>query len=144
MTETLEPPLAGELRDELVGALGHIPELAGAELTLTALSGGITNRNFLITVAGRPDRYVIRLAGNLPAYRGSLYLAMERDAERSAAAPVAELSTGYAQVVDGDTPLEVVERMRQESMLARFGAQGVDVTGIEAFTDDAMERLVNG
>lgn len=87
---------------------------------------------------------VIRLAGKLPAYRGSLYLAMERDAERTAAAPAAQLSTGYAQAVDGDTPPEVVERMRQESMLARFRERGVDVTGIEAITDDAMERLVNG
>ena len=26
----------------------RVPELAGRELTLTALSGGITNRNFLV------------------------------------------------------------------------------------------------
>ena len=41
-----------------------MPELAGREMTLTALTGGITNRNFLITSRGEPDRYVIRLAGN--------------------------------------------------------------------------------
>ena len=56
--------LRGELRDQLVAALQRVPEIAGRELTLTALSGGITNRNYLITVAGVPERYVIRLAGN--------------------------------------------------------------------------------
>jgi len=56
--------LHGELRDELTRALQRVPELFGRELTFTALSGGITNRNFL--VAGAPDgsRYVVRLAGN--------------------------------------------------------------------------------
>jgi len=56
--------LRGELRDQLVAALQRVPETAGRELTLTALSGGITNRNYLITLAGSPERYVIRLAGN--------------------------------------------------------------------------------
>ena len=51
--------LRGELRDTLVAALGRLPELAGRELVLTALSGGITNRNFLVTVPGdrRPLRH---------------------------------------------------------------------------------------
>jgi thiamine kinase-like enzyme len=55
--------LRGELRDQLVGAMQRVPELAGRELRLTALSGGITNRNFLVTADGASDRYVIRLAG---------------------------------------------------------------------------------
>ena len=45
-------------------AMQRVPELAGRQLTLTALSGGITNRNFLVEVAGETERYVIRLAGN--------------------------------------------------------------------------------
>ena len=40
--------LRGELRDELVGAMQRVPELAGRDLTLRPLSGGITNRNFLV------------------------------------------------------------------------------------------------
>ena len=36
-----EAPLRGELHDTLVGALGRLPELAGRDLTLVALSGGI-------------------------------------------------------------------------------------------------------
>ena len=38
----------GELHDELVAALGRVPELAGRGLVLSPLSGGITNRNFLV------------------------------------------------------------------------------------------------
>jgi len=64
VTAATGPVLHGELHDELVRAMQRVPELAARELTLTALSGGITNRNFLVTVAGAPDRYVIRLAGN--------------------------------------------------------------------------------
>ena len=59
-----EAVLRGSLREELVAAMQRIPEIAGRELTLTALSGGITNRNFLVEAAGTTDRWVIRLAGN--------------------------------------------------------------------------------
>ena len=41
-----------ELVDELIAAMQRVPELAGRELTLSALSGGITNRNFLVDAAG--------------------------------------------------------------------------------------------
>jgi thiamine kinase-like enzyme len=56
--------LPGELRAELTQAMQRVPELAGHELDFATLSGGITNCNFLITVAGARDRYVLRLAGN--------------------------------------------------------------------------------
>ena len=56
--------LHGELREELVGAMQRVPELAGRELTLTTLSGGITNRNYRVDVAGQRERYVVRLGGN--------------------------------------------------------------------------------
>ena len=46
------PAIHGELRDELVRAMQRVPELAGRDLVLTALSGGITNRNFLVDAAG--------------------------------------------------------------------------------------------
>ncbi len=44
--------LRGPLHDDLVAAMQRIPEIAGRELTLTALSGGITNRNFLVDASG--------------------------------------------------------------------------------------------
>jgi thiamine kinase-like enzyme len=84
-----EPPLQGELRDQLVGAMQRVPELAGEELTLTALSGGITNRNFLIAVAGRSDRYVIRLAGN-----DTHLLGISREVEHAATLAAAGVGVG--------------------------------------------------
>ena len=79
----------GDLRDQLVSALQRIPELAGVELTLTALSGGITNRNFLVTVAGRTDRYVIRLAGN-----DTHLLGISREVEHAATVAAAGVGVG--------------------------------------------------
>jgi thiamine kinase-like enzyme len=84
-----EAPLHGELRDELIGAMQRVPELAGAELTLTALSGGITNRNFLVSVAGRTDRYVIRLAGN-----DTHLLGISREVEHAATVAAAGVGVG--------------------------------------------------
>ena len=84
-----EPELHGELRDQLVAAMQRVPELAGLELALTALSGGITNRNFLVTVAGRPDRYVIRLAGN-----DTHLLGISREVEHAATVAAAGVGVG--------------------------------------------------
>jgi thiamine kinase-like enzyme len=84
-----DAPLQGELRDQLVGAMQRVPELAGAELTLTALSGGITNRNFLVTVAGRRERYVIRLAGN-----DTHLLGISREVEHAATVAAAGVGVG--------------------------------------------------
>jgi thiamine kinase-like enzyme len=84
-----EPPLHGELRDQLVAAMQRIPELAGEDLTLTALTGGITNRNFLVTVAGRAGRYVIRLAGN-----DTHLLGISREVEHAATLAAAGVGVG--------------------------------------------------
>src|SRR6476646_8212976 len=81
--------LRGELRDDLVTAMGRVPELAGHDLTLTALSGGITNRNYLVTLAGRPDRYVIRLAGN-----DTHLLGISREVEHAATVAAAGVGGG--------------------------------------------------
>src|SRR6476646_10413799 len=81
--------LRGELRDDLVTAMGRVPELAARELTLTALTGGITNRNFLVTVAGGADRYVIRLAGN-----DTHLLGISREVEHAATVAAAGVGVG--------------------------------------------------
>src|SRR5258706_8627561 len=60
----MEEELRGELREQLASALRRVPELGDAELHFVALSGGITNRNFLVSIDGRADRYVVRLARN--------------------------------------------------------------------------------
>jgi thiamine kinase-like enzyme len=81
--------LRGELRDQLVAALQRVPETAGRELTLTALSGGITNRNYLITADGKTERYVIRLAGN-----DTHLLGISREVEHAATVAAAGVGIG--------------------------------------------------
>jgi thiamine kinase-like enzyme len=84
-----DEPIQGEIRDQLVAAMQRVPELAGVELTLTALSGGITNRNFLVALAGRADRYVIRLAGN-----DTHLLGISREVEHAATVAAAGVGVG--------------------------------------------------
>lgn len=88
MTEP-DDELRGDLRDQLVAALQRVPETAGRELTLTALSGGITNRNYLITAAGEGERYVIRLAGN-----DTHLLGISREVEHAATVAAAGVGIG--------------------------------------------------
>jgi thiamine kinase-like enzyme len=84
-----DEPLHGELADELTEALQRVPETAGRRLTLTPLSGGITNRNFLITIDGEADRYVIRLAGN-----DTHLLGISREVEHAATVAAAGVGVG--------------------------------------------------
>jgi thiamine kinase-like enzyme len=84
-----DEPLRGELADELTAALQRVPEAAGRELTFIPLSGGITNRNFLITAAGAADRYVIRLAGN-----DTHLLGISREVEHAATVTAAGVGVG--------------------------------------------------
>jgi thiamine kinase-like enzyme len=79
----------GELRDELVRAMQRVPELAGRDLILRALSGGITNRNFLVEAAGTPERWVIRLAGN-----DTHLLGISREVEHAATVAAAGVGVG--------------------------------------------------
>jgi thiamine kinase-like enzyme len=73
----------------LVGALQRVPEIAGRELTLRPLTGGITNRNFLIEAAGAADRWVIRLAGN-----DTHLLGISREVEHAATIAAAGVGVG--------------------------------------------------
>jgi thiamine kinase-like enzyme len=79
----------GQLRDELVGAMQRVPELAGRDLTLRALSGGITNRNFLVEASGTAERWVIRLAGN-----DTYLLGISREVEHAATVAAAGVGVG--------------------------------------------------
>ncbi len=81
--------LRGELRDDLVRAMGRVPELTDRELTLTALSGGITNRNFLVSATGTDQRWVIRLAGN-----DTHLLGISREVEHAATVAAAGVGVG--------------------------------------------------
>jgi thiamine kinase-like enzyme len=116
-----EPELHGELRDQLVGAMQRVPELAGVELTLTALSGGITNRNFLVAVSGRPERYVIRLAGN-----DTHLLGISREVEHAATVAAAGVGVGP----------EVTAFIRPEGYLVTRFIEGSPVS------DEAVHQAV--
>jgi thiamine kinase-like enzyme len=129
-------PIRGELRDELTRALQRVPEVAGRELTLTPLSGGITNRNFLVVVAGLPGRYVLRLAGN-----DTHLLGISREVEHAATVAAAGVGVGP----------EVVAFVRPEGYLLTRFIDGGPVTdeavhqpGTIARVADALRRFHDG
>src|ERR671919_91443 len=109
----------GELRDQLVAAMQRVPELGGRELTLTALSGGITNRNFLVAIRGEPARYVIRLAGN-----DTHLLGISREVEYAATVAAAGVGVGP----------EVIAFLRPEGYLVTRFIEGSPVS------DDAVHQ----
>jgi thiamine kinase-like enzyme len=121
-----EPPLHGELRDELVGAMQRVPELAGVDLTLTPLSGGITNRNFLVTAAGRSDRYVIRLAGN-----DTHLLGISREVEHAATVAAAGVGVGP----------EVTAFIRPEGYLVTRFIEGSPVSDAAVHQAETLRRV---
>jgi thiamine kinase-like enzyme len=120
--------LRGDLRDQLVGALQRVPELAGRDITLTALSGGITNRNFLVTPSGQRDRYVIRLAGN-----DTHLLGISREVEHAATVAAAGVGVGP----------EVVEFIRPEGYLVTRFIEGSPVSMEEVRERDTMPRIAD-
>jgi thiamine kinase-like enzyme len=102
-----------------------VPELATGELAFIALSGGITNRNFLVTVDHRPDRYVIRLAGN-----DTHLLGISREVEHAATVAAAGVGVGpevvafirpegylVTRFIEG-RPIEIPEMRRPERLRA--------------------------
>jgi thiamine kinase-like enzyme len=117
--------LRGSLRDALVAALQRLPELSGRDVTLTALSGGITNRNFLVEASGTRERFVIRLAGN-----DTHLLGISREVEHAATVAAAGIGVGpevlafirpegylVTRFIEG-RPVPV-DRLRQPEMLRR-------------------------
>ena len=116
---TSEGAVRGELHDHLVAAMRRVPELAEGELTLTPLSGGITNRNFLVEVAGRRERYVIRLAGN-----DTHLLGISREVEHAATVAAAGVGVGP----------EVTAFIRPEGYLVTRFIEG------SAVPDDVVHR----
>jgi thiamine kinase-like enzyme len=116
---TAEAPLQGELRDHLVAAMQRVPELAGADLTLTPLSGGITNRNFLVSAPDTNQRWVIRLAGN-----DTHLLGISREVEHAATVAAAGVGVGP----------EVTAFIRPEGYLVTRFIEG------SAVSDEAVHR----
>lgn len=93
----------------------------------------------------RPADWILRFAGKLVAYRGSLWAAMERDAQPPVAATAlgpTGLSTAYPQAVD--SPADDIEAMWDRAILADYRGKGFDVDGIERISADEMRGMLDG
>jgi len=121
-------PGRGELYDELVAALGRVPELVGLALSLSPLSGGITNRNFLVVASGTTQRWVIRLAGN-----DTHLLGISREVELAATVAAAGVGVGP----------EVTEFIRPEGYLVTRFIEGVPVSDAEVHRPETIRRVAD-
>jgi thiamine kinase-like enzyme len=120
--------LRGELYEELVRALQRVPEIAGRRLTLTALTGGITNRNFRIDAAGTDDRWVIRLAGN-----DTHLLGISREVEHAATVAAAGVGVGS----------EVTAFIRPEGYLVTRFIVGSPVSDEAVHRPETLRRVAD-
>ncbi len=125
---TADETLRGELYDHLVGAMQRVPELAGRTLHLAALSGGITNRNFLVTAEGAADRYVIRLAGN-----DTHLLGISREVEHAATVAAAGVGVGP----------EVTAFIRPDGYLVTRFIEGSPVSDESVHTPETLHRVAD-
>jgi thiamine kinase-like enzyme len=128
MTVEADNVLHGELADELVRAMQRVPDLAGRPLTLTALSGGITNRNFLVQGQGLPDRFVIRLAGN-----DTHLLGISREIEHAATVAAAGVGVGP----------EVVAFLRPEGYLVTRFIAGTPIAELDIHHPGTIARVAD-
>jgi len=127
MAEVVEA-LTGELAAELKAALQRAPEVAGHDLTLTPLSGGITNHNFLVSAPDLADRYVFRLAGN-----DTHLLGISREVEHAATVAAAGVGVGP----------EVVAFIRPEGYLLTRFIEGSPVSLAEVRRPETLRRVAD-
>jgi thiamine kinase-like enzyme len=125
---TSADPGRGELHDELVAALGRVPELAGLRLTLSPLSGGITNRNFLVEADGHTERWVLRLAGN-----DTHLLGISREVELAATVAAAGVGVGP----------EVTAFIRPEGYLVTRFIEGSPVSDEAVHRPETIRRVAD-
>jgi thiamine kinase-like enzyme len=125
---TAGDPGKGELHDELVTALGRVPELAGRSLTLSQLSGGITNRNFLVESEGETRRWVVRLAGN-----DTHLLGISREVELAATVAAAGVGVGP----------EVTAFIRPEGYLVTRFIEGAPVSDEAVHRPETIRRVAD-
>ncbi len=113
---------------ELVRALWRVPELTGRELSLRPLSGGITNRNFLVAASGTTEQWVIRLAGN-----DTHLLGISREVEHAATVAAAGVGVGP----------EVVAFIRPEGYLVTRFIEGQPVSDAAVHQAATLERVAD-
>ena len=124
------PPdlLHGDLHDELVGAMQRVPELAGRQLALVPLSGGITNRNYRVDVAGSTSRFVIRLGGN-----DTHLLGISREVEHAATVAAAGVGVGA----------EVIAFLRPDGYLVTRFIEGTPMAELDVHAPHVIERVAD-
>ena len=113
----------------LRAALARLPELAGHELLLTSLSGGITNRNYRIDLVGAAPgepAYVVRLAGN-----DTHLLGISREVEHAATVMAAGLGVGP----------EVVAFLRPEGYLVTRFIEGRPIDDAAIHRPATLRRI---
>jgi thiamine kinase-like enzyme len=118
----------GELHEELVRAMQRVPDLAGRPLALEPLSGGITNRNFLVAAEGLRERYVIRLAGN-----DTHLLGISRGVEHAATVAAAGVGVGP----------EVIAFIRPEGFLVTRFIEGTGLPPEMVHRPDTLRRVAD-
>ncbi len=118
----------GEQQEELLAALARLPEFAATDVRLEPLSGGITNRNFLVTVAGSADRYVVRLAGN-----DTHLLGISREVEHAATVAAAGVGVGP----------EVVAFIRPEEYLVTRFIEGEPISDLAVHQPATLRRIAD-
>src|SRR5438876_6183153 len=102
--------------------------MAGRDLVLTPLSGGITNRNFLVTPSDADDRYVIRLGGN-----DTHLLGISREVEHAATVAAAGVGVGP----------EVVAYLRPEGYLLTRFIEGSPISDEEVHHAATIRRVAD-
>ncbi len=112
----------------VTSVLGRVPELAAHQLRLDPLSGGITNRNFLVTLADSPERYVLRLAGN-----DTHLLGISREVEHAATVAAAGVGVGP----------EVVAFVRPEGILVTRFIEGGPITLEAIHRPETLRRVAD-
>jgi thiamine kinase-like enzyme len=120
--------LRGDLRDDLVRVLQRVPELSGRDLTLRPLSGGITNRNFLVESDGSAVRHVLRLAGN-----DTHLLGISREVEHAATVAAAGVGVGP----------EVTAFIRPEGYLLTRFIEGIPVSDVAVHRPETLVRVAD-
>ncbi len=122
--------LEGELRERLIAAMQRVPELVGRPLHLTALSGGITNRNFRVDIDtdDAMGAYVIRLGGN-----DTHLLGISREVEHAATVAAAGVGVGP----------EVVAYLRPEGYLLTRFIEGGPISDEEVHRPATIRRVAD-
>jgi thiamine kinase-like enzyme len=110
----------------LAPVLRSIPELAEGELEIAPLPGGITNHNYLVGVAGSPDRVVVRVPG-----RDTQLLGIDREAEVAATRSAAALGIGP----------EVVSHLASHGLIVTRYLAGRVLDPVDLATAAVLDRV---